>query len=207
MNGHRPILFTLSLEGPAVRHERIALILEEQIPTSLKTPTRCQLSTMPLNPAFATLPRNRLLSPLFATLPKTCFRKSFVCHTCDPPPPRCSLPAGFSCPLSWCPAWGKAPCGETHLECAFTKRGEGVRLSDFPISIFGFPVPDRAGIRIFLELLTVNCQLSTSSVRTPWAIQRIVSMSASIATCVAAKPLIENLSPSTSEKWKNRLMW
>src|SRR5207248_2646268 len=40
-----------------------------------------------LSPFLATLPENRLLSLIIATLPKTRFRKSFVCHTCDPLPP------------------------------------------------------------------------------------------------------------------------
>ena len=39
----------------------------------------------PLTLVFATDPRNLLLSPIIATLPKTPSRKSFICHTSEPP--------------------------------------------------------------------------------------------------------------------------
>ena len=80
MNGHRPIPLACITKGPAQS-------LEAQIHTSAEIPIQREPSAIPLNPAFATLPRNRLLRLLFATLPKTPFRKSFDCHTCDPLPP------------------------------------------------------------------------------------------------------------------------
>lgn len=78
MNGHRPSCSPALPKGSPRAPKRKPM---------RSTPIRCEPSTIPLNPAFATLPGNRLLSLLFATLPKTCFRKSFVCHTCDPLPP------------------------------------------------------------------------------------------------------------------------
>src|SRR5207245_7637181 len=42
-------------------------------------------SNTPLSLVFATDPKNLSVSPLLATLAKMASRKSFICHTCEPP--------------------------------------------------------------------------------------------------------------------------